>query len=368
VRPDGSIRKVLIYRLGSLGDTAVAVPCYRLLARVFPEAERVLLTNFPVHAKAPAAAAVLGDSGLIHDYMRYTAGTRNALELLGLVWRIRRFRPDILVYLSMVRPLRSMQRDRSFFRIACGIERIAGLPGDAELTEGFDPATESYRNRFNASTGLFESEGSRLARLIRELGDVEPDNLANWSLELAAAEREAATTALGALCSRRLIVCGPGTKMQAKDWGLEKWRGLLTRLNAEYPEHGLVLVGAVEDAGPADDAAGNWVSPKLNLCGKLTPRQTAAVIERAQVFLGPDSGPMHLAASVGTPCVIAFSAAGRPGVWFPVGNQHEIVYHQTSCYGCQLQTCVAEAQRCMTSISVEEMAAATRRVLDRRAG
>lgn len=61
-------RKVLIYRLGSLGDTAVALPCFHLIARAFPDSERRLLTNFPVHAKAPASAAVLGDASLPQGY------------------------------------------------------------------------------------------------------------------------------------------------------------------------------------------------------------------------------------------------------------------------------------------------------------
>src|ERR1022692_4022661 len=69
---ESGVRRVLIYRLGSLGDTVVALPCFHLIARTYPNAERRLLTNFPVHAKAPAAAAVLGDSGLVHGYMSYT--------------------------------------------------------------------------------------------------------------------------------------------------------------------------------------------------------------------------------------------------------------------------------------------------------
>src|ERR1700751_5875565 len=87
------VERVLIYRLGSLGDTTVALPCFHLIERAFPNAQRRLLTNFPVHSKAPAAAAVLGDSGLVHGYMRYAAGTRNPAELLRLAGEIRRFRP-----------------------------------------------------------------------------------------------------------------------------------------------------------------------------------------------------------------------------------------------------------------------------------
>jgi ADP-heptose:LPS heptosyltransferase len=316
----------------------------------------VLLTNFPVHAKAPAAAAVLGDSGLVHRYMRYTVGTRNVGELVRLAWQIRRFRPDLLVYLMPARPLKNVRRDRLFFR-AAGVKQIAGLPGAEEL-----------QHRFDCATGLYESEASRLARSISELGDASIGEQKNLSLELTAAERNAAALALGALAQKPLIVCGPGTKMQAKDWGQENWRSLLVRLNGEYPQYGLALIGAKEDTDVAEYVAGGWNGPKVNLCGFLTPRETAAVLEHVDVFLGPDSGPMHLAASVGVPCVIAFSAAGLSGVWYPAGQRHQIVYHQTSCHGCKLETCVVEARRCLTSITVEEMAAAAGKVLSGRAG
>jgi ADP-heptose:LPS heptosyltransferase len=339
-----------------LGDTIVALPCFHLIARAFPQAERMLLTNFPVHVKGPESAAVLGDSGLVHGYLRYTVGTRRMDELLRLAGEIRRFCPDLLVYLMPVRPLKDVRRDQLFFWVA-GVRQIVGLPGEEEL-----------KHRFDAETGLYESEASRLGRSIGELGDVSAGELANWSLGLTAAEREAAAAALGTLGQSPLIVCGPGTKMQAKDWGQDNWRALLSRLHAEFPQHGLALIGAKEDAGVSEYAAREWTGLKVNLCGRLTPRETAAVLEHADVFLGPDSGPMHLAASVGVPCVIAFSAAGLPGVWYPAGQQHQVVYHQTSCYGCNLETCIVEARRCLTSITVAEMAAAVAKVMGGQTG
>jgi heptosyltransferase III len=349
--PETPIRRVLIYRLGSLGDTVVALPCFHLIERSFPDAERVLLSNFPVHTKAPAAAAVLGASGLVHGYMRYTVGTRRLSELLRLAWQIRRFGPDVVVYAMPVRPLKNVRRDRWFFRLA-GVRKIVGLPGPQEL-----------ENKFDSATGLYEAEASRLARTLAELGDAGVDDPAHWSLRLTALEREKARVALGVLVGRPIIVCGPGTKMQAKDWGEQNWQALLVRLHTKYPEYGLALIGAQEDAVVSEYAAEHWTGPKVNLCGKLSPRETAAVLERAAVFLGPDSGPMHLAACASVPCVIAFSARGLPGIWYPAGKQHEVIYHQTSCYGCGLETCLVEARRCLTSIAVEEMAAAVDRVL-----
>src|ERR1700727_3199067 len=98
-----STKRVLIYRLGSLGDTLVALPALHLVANAFPDAERRLLTNFPVNAKAPSAAAVLDRSGLLHGYFRYAAGTRSLPELLTLWWQLLRWRPQVLVYMGPAR-------------------------------------------------------------------------------------------------------------------------------------------------------------------------------------------------------------------------------------------------------------------------
>ena len=356
MQPDPTVRRVLIHRLGSLGDTVVALPCFHLIARVFPNAERRLLTNFPVHAKGPASAAVLGNSGLVHGYMRYSAGTRDPLELLRLVQEIRRFGPDLVVYLMHIRPWKAIRRDRMFFRLA-GVRRIVGIAEEQEM-----------KFRFDEATGLFEREPFRLARLVAKLGDADPANLANWDLMLSDGERETASEAVRALGDGPLIVCGPGTKMPAKDWGPENWQALLGRIDAKYPGHGLVLVGAKEEFGVAEHAARLWRGPWVNLCGNLAPRETAALLERARIFLGPDSGPMHLAASKGVPCVIAFSAASPPGIWFPYGNNHQVVYHKTRCSGCYLEKCNVQGHPCLTSISVEEMEAAVDRAMNGQDG
>lgn len=351
MEPDPTVRKVLIYRLGSLGDTVVALPCFHLIARMFPRAERVLLTNFPVHSKAPASAAVLGDSDLVHGYMRYTAGTRRVDELLWLALRIRRFRAERLIYLMPIRPMKNVRRDQRFFRMA-GVRRIVGLPGEQEL-----------KHRFDAATGLYESEASRLARTVAALGEARPEDIANWNPRLTAAEKNAATHALTRVHGRPLIACAPGCKMQANDWERQNWRSLLGRLAVKYPAHVLVMAGARQDMEVCDYAAQDWTGDKLNLAGSLTPRECAAVFSHAQILIGPDSGPKHLAACMGVPCVCVFSARDLPGVWFPPGDRNQIVHHQPACSGCGLETCTVMEKKCIRSVTVDEMEQAVDHVL-----
>ncbi len=244
--PEPAIRKVMIYRLGSLGDTVAALPCFHLIARSFPEAERVLLTNFPVHAKAAASVAVLGDSGLVHGTMRYTVGTRRIGELVRLAWKIRRFRPDVFVYLMPLRPWKQVRRDRIFFRLA-GVRRVVGMPREQDMNR-----------RYDAATGLYEAEAVRLERAIAELGEAHAEDLANWDLRLNAEEKNAAMQALAPMQGMRLLLCAPGCKMQANDWEQERWRELLGRLYRRYPSYGLVMAGGKEDAALCAYAAQDW--------------------------------------------------------------------------------------------------------------
>lgn len=346
------IERVLIYRLGSLGDTVVALPCFHQVARAYPNAERRLLTNVPVHSKAPAAFSVLDGSGLVHDYIPYPISTRNLAELIDLQRQIRAFRPQVLVYLTPRRVASDVLRDAGFFRL-CGITKLVGLP----------IASDARTNRLDPLTGWYEPEANRLTRLLRGIGHIDLKDAANWDLGLTLDEHKRAAEVLAKVQGRPLLACSVGTKVQAKDWGGENWRAVLRALTAELPEHAIVLVGAEPEKAVSEFAAADWSNRSVNLCGQLTPRESAAVLARAQLFLGHDSGPMHLAAAVGAPCVAVFAARNRPKVWFPWGDRHHVIYHQTDCWGCDLENCVVEKKKCLTSITPAEVIMAVRRAL-----
>jgi glycosyltransferase involved in cell wall biosynthesis len=74
--------------MGSLGDTVVALPCFHKLAVAFPNAERYVLTNIPVSAKAAALELILGQSGLIHGVVDYPLKLRSVKEMWSLSRRL----------------------------------------------------------------------------------------------------------------------------------------------------------------------------------------------------------------------------------------------------------------------------------------
>ena len=352
-------RRVLIYRLGSLGDMVVALPALHLVERAFPNAERRLLTNVPVSSKAAPAEGVLGGSGLVQGFVRYPLGTRSVWHLARLWWTLVRWRPQVVVYLAGARGVAVARRDARFFRLF-GARRLVGVP----LTEAMQQNTYGAERAAGYVAGLFEvdlePEAARLVRCLAELGEADVEEPASWDLRLSDVEREAAASAIGEDALRlRPIAVSVGTKVQAKDWGRDNWRALLARVAEQSPGRALLLVGAGEEADASEFAAGGWRErgggPVVNLCGRLSPRESAAALARAEIFLGHDSGPMHLAAAVGTPCVAVFAARNLPRQWFPVGRQHRVVYHRVECAGCGLETCIEQGKKCLVSIGVEEV-------------
>ena len=347
----------MVYRLGSLGDTVVALPSLHLTARAFPEAELRMLTGFQKEAKAPPASAILANMDLIHGYVQYRVGSREPAALFKLWWQLVCWRPQVLVYMCAARGIGAAKRDALFFRL-CLIASQVGVPitDDMQRSRRIETGTSNPKSR---DASFYEYECSRLARNLAELGDARLEDPRSWDLRLSIAERSRAECVLDPIAIHPFIAVSVGTKMQAKDWGLENWRSLLQRLSQEYPFHAVVLCGAVDEfEGSAYVQAGfDGISklPSINLCGLLTPRETAAVFERAALFVGHDSGPMHLAAATQTPCVAIFSARSLPGVWFPYGDQHGVLYRHVPCENCQLETCVIERKKCIMSITVNDV-------------
>lgn len=333
----------------------VALPCFHLVARSFKDSVRILLTNVPVHSKAAPSPSVLGESGLIDGHVSYPVGTRNIIELAKLFWKIRRLKVATMVYLSPPRSEFALRRDEIFFRL-CGVKKIIGIPRGTLAIHQHEPVMDRY-----------EAESSRLARCLAQIGDARPCDPANWNLLLTQQERMRATKALVSLEGDPFLSLAISSKVSVTDWGVENWKALMPSLHREFPRHALIFIGAKEDRSHSAEVAALWPGKTLNLSGELSPRESAAVMQKGDLFLGIDSGPMHLAASVGVRCVAVFSGRNRPGMWFPFGDAHEVIYHKTECFGCKLEVCTTEKKKCILSISVDEVVAAARRAADRKA-
>jgi heptosyltransferase III len=307
--------RVVVYRLGSLGDTIVALPCFHAVAQTFPEAERIVLTNHPVASVAAPLEAILGRGGLVARYISYPTRLRTVSELARLRNELAALEADTLVYLASSRGLASAWRDFLFFK-SCGFSRIVGIPLTPDL----------QANRVDARTGMVEPECERLARTLGAFGKIDLNDRSAWDLLLNDDEQAAGAAIVARFEGRPFIAIHTGGKAVEKDWGETNWRELLADLSATHDDRGLLLLGAGEDQQRYTAIVGSWRGPIVNAAGALSPRACAAALQSARLFIGHDSGPLHLASISGAPSVGLFGSYNLPRKWHPYIGEHRIIH------------------------------------------
>lgn len=163
---------------------------------------------------------------------------------------------------------------------------------------------------------------------------------------------------------RPIVVIQPGARYWFKAWPAERFAELADRLAAEC--HCQVLIGgSVEEMDLARCIIEKTAIRPISFAGLSTIRQFASIVERAALFIGNDTGAMHIAASVGTPIVALFGPS-NPNEWGPRGGNAEIIYKGLDCRECFHPTCMRGEQSCMKLISVEEVFSAAVRLLVRQ--
>ena len=305
---------IVIYRLGTLGDTVVALPCFHLVARAFPDAVRLILTNQVPWSNIAPPMAVLAGSGLVHDAIEYPLGLRNPKTLLSLAGKLRSIGASTLVYMTESKGIGSTIRDVAFFRFA-GFKNIIGAPLSRDL---------AY-NRVDPSTGIAEQEPLRLGRTLHQLGEIDFDDPKAWSLNLSDAEHRAAAPFIEQAGHAPIIAINHGGKVAKNDWGEERWQAFLSLLGAKFSDHALAFLGSNADRDRADRTAQLWPGPTLNLCGRLAPRESAAFLKAVRLFIGHDSGPLQLAASCQVRTVGLFGNNNPAAIWHPYGHHNVVI-------------------------------------------
>ncbi len=166
-------------------------------------------------------------------------------------------------------------------------------------------------------------------------------------LHLAPDDR-AAARALPLPNGLRIAVCADYLD-PLRHWPLDRWRDVVSTLQAA----GATVIGIGQHHHP---------DCTVDLVGRLDIRQTAAVLERCDLFVGNNSGPFHYAQAAGVPCVTLFSLATPSRFVHPGATVHPVeatglpcLHCMTRCFaGMQRTGCIAAPRgRCMTDIPVE---------------
>jgi ADP-heptose:LPS heptosyltransferase len=172
------------------------------------------------------------------------------------------------------------------------------------------------------------------------------------------------TTKLSAIV-RRLTSTGkafavvhPFAGWQYREWPGERFRQIIEFL----VQRGLMVCVVGSQAEYARTTNTFKFSGNVVLTGELPVRDLYYLISQSMLFIGNDSGPMHLAAAAGVP-VVALFGPNLPQWFGPISAQATTHYHATDCSPCDQRSCRYKRPRCMAAITVDEVRASIDKIL-----
>ncbi len=322
--------RFLIIRPGGIGDAVLLIPVIQLLKRRFPQAMITVLAerrNSMAFLLSPAVDRIFN-----YDKPR---------DLFRAMFA----RYDIVI------------DTEQWHRLSAVLARLT----NAAVLVGF--ATNDRKKLFSHHVPFDQDDYERdsFINLLIPLGVSVADLPLAPYLVIPETARERAKDFLGNLSEKRYVVIFPGASIPERRWGAERFGKVTERLNRMgFP---VVVVGGKMD-GPEGERiiAGR---DGLNLAGRTTLLETAAIIEKSALLLSGDSGILHIGAGLDKPTVSLFG----PGIekkWAPKGDRHIVINKNLPCSPCTefgyTKKCLLNA-RCMTEITVNDVVIAVENLL-----
>lgn len=335
--------RILIIKTSSLGDVIHALPVLEYLRQAAPGAvidwvvdeafsdlvsgnplvERLLPVAFRRWKKAP-----------------FTAQTRQ--EVLAFIRELRLQRYDLVFDLQ----------GNSKSGMVCWLAR-------SRRKIGFDREhlQEKLNTLFTTEQVSFKSTDrnavQRYLRVVSAPFSLLPDGLATHSDIATSAADDGFAERVLPTAGSPLILLHTGTTWQTKLWYEDGWLELGQQLLQQYPSAILLFSWGNDEEKERAEQLAVGVGGRACLLPQLSLKQFAAVLKRCDLVIGGDTGPVHLAAAVGTPTVSFYRCTDglRNG---PYGTRHAIIQSPLSCTICMRKQCEkdGECRRSITSISL----------------
>jgi heptosyltransferase-2/heptosyltransferase-3 len=355
--PVGGPGAILVIRPDHLGDVLLSRPAIDRLAQTFPGARLVV-------AVGPWGRAALGAHPCFDVLTcRFPGFSRARTTRIGpyitlgrYAVRLRRYRFDAAIIL------------RPDHWWGAWLTALAGIPvrigyATPETSPFLTTAVPLAPGRHAVQESI-----DMVAAAITVLGRrPETDVVPALSMVSAASDDEAVATLLRecGIDGGGLVVLHPGAGSPLKAWPLERFATVGADLSARLGAR-LVVTGSAAEWPLAARLCAALPEGTLNLAGRLDWRMLEALLRRAALVVGIDSGPLHLAVAAGTPSIVLFGPADpvQFGPWGPPGR-HRVIAADMPCRPCRrldvcrLQPGSSAPPPCMRAIEPSAVVAAT---------
>jgi len=341
-------KRILVIRLDRIGDVVLSLPVVQTLRRQFPQAYIAMMV------RAECADLVRGHPA-VDDVIAYkkSGGHKTLWGNVQFARRLRRFGFDTALILH--------PSNRSHW-----IPWLAGIPVRIGYARKV-PRLLTHRLPHRKQEGA-KHESAYSLELLSFFGiDPSPGMMPVVAIRPDARERAAALLAAGGIGpGDTLVAVHPSASCISKRWPPERFAEVADRLVRERGVR-ICLVASAADSPAVAQTSQAMRSPHLNLAGQLSLGELAAVLDRCRLLVSNDSGPVHIAAGVGTPVVDIFGRNNRglsPMRWAPLGEGHVILHREVGCVTCLAHRCDIEFL-CLTTLAVDDVCQAALSVLDR---
>lgn len=365
-------RSVLVVRTDDIGDLTLTLPLLRSLRVAWPTARVTLLA-------APGPGGLVEGSGLADEVVRWTPLSRGRFTAAGQAhaWWFAR---------THLRPARFDLAVLPRVDYDMTGERYLAAASGAAAVVGFDPRSRRFVPR-ERHEGVLLTHPVRVGDLTRHQLDHDADLLSalritdsggeltsSGRLVLKAVDyaRRDELLAELPLSTSPLVVVALGAGHPKRRWPAERYAAVVAAAHVSHRVR-VVLTGGPGDRGLADrfrHELGGGV-PVVDTVGRADLRTSLALLDRADVYLGGDTGPMHLASSVSTPAVVvschprtgSLVSANAPNRFGPWAPGSVVLQPDGPAPGCH-DECLGPGAHCILGVDVAAVEAALVKHLD----
>jgi len=322
--------RILVVLLGAIGDVVRALPLLERLRRGYPHSRIVW-------AVEPAASSLLHNHPALDAVLVFDR-PGGAPAFLRFLRAVRAERPELT--LDLQRHLKSGVVSRvSGAAVRLGFHRQNGREGNWLFNTHSVPPMPHFSSKLQQFLAF------------ADWLEIEPTPV-SFGLQLSSDEERRVDALLGDVRAP-FVAAFVGSSCESRLWFPERTAAVLDAL-ADRGVAG-VLVGGSGDREFAAAVVQAARAPLRNVVGATTLREVAGILAHARAAFGPDSGPMHIAAAVGTP-VVSLWGATSPARSAPWGSEAGVIVGAAPCMPCYLKRCPIGRQ-CMQHIGVDDVLA-----------
>lgn len=330
-------RLLLVQERMTIGSTLLSLPAIRAAQRhLGPGVETWFLYRSSKEGE-PAALELLRTLPLAG--VMALPRSPGPLTCLALAWRLWRLRLTAAAFFDLPVAQPRVLRRYSLLLRAIGLPRLIGfapMAGPDFAASAPLPSIALLRLQHLARAGVDVSVESSLPPPPLALPPEAVHHARIWLQQ----QRRHPARALLAIC--------PGARSAANRWPEQRFVEL-GQLALQHGEYELLVCGGAEDQALGQRLVQAW-GEGINAAGRFSLLETAALLQAADLMVGLDTGTTHLAAAVGTPCLMLQGGRTRRGLWQALGHQVRVLRHEVECGGCGLTQCPLSRHPCMRGL------------------